>query len=363
MVIMIVKMKKQKLIIITIVFVLLTTLVFFLGWTEKTRRISPTSTLISVKPIIKEVLDYIESQHLNDGFYNYLAHYNEQCEVKEGETICPYGGEWTFPQTNAWTSLAYLAGYQALGEVKYLDLAKRDMDRLILHCESKPEDCLWVLVQAAKLYQESGDSRYLDFLKKEGEILLVTSNPKPMLLDIETRQLAILYKVTGNNRYLKEAIKRFGLSENNLAGQESLYKTDQFSFPQKACWQTLAKVELAQQTGNMTYLEEVKTFLDKANIIANFDQFPHPVEIQPCIETYFELAKASNEARYNQEGDELLGKFIETFWDGKEKKLIYGEGGTIFNPYPELRTYSQKYVVLTDSAYSVYLLAYYLQGP
>lgn len=356
--------KKQKLIIIIVILILLLSLIFFLSGREKAReerrvfppvlKVSPTP--IPVKPMVKEILDYIESQRLNDGFYNYLAHYEEQCKIKEKEMVCPFDGEWTFPQTNAWTSLAYLAGYRTLGDPKYLDPAKRDMDRLILHCENKPNDCLWTLVQAAKLYQETGEIHYLDFLKKEGELLLTKSDPNPLLLDIETRQLAILFGVTGDNRYLDEAKKRLKLSEESFSQREILYQSQEFIFPQKACWQTLAKLELARQTKDKTYLEQVKNFLDKANIIANFDQFPHPIEIQPCLETYFELTKTSGEEQSYQEGKELLEKFIETFWDGNTTRLIYGEGGTIFNPYPERLTYAQKYVVLTDSAYLAYLL-------
>jgi len=359
--------RKQKVMAIIILIISLLLLVF-LGkksllkppGTAPASEISPTPTPILVKPIIKEILDYIETQRLNDGFYNYLAHYNEQCEMKEGEMVCPYQGEWTFPQTNAWTSLAYLSGYQVLGEQKYLDLAKRDMDRLILHCESKPEDCLWVLVQAGKLYQETGDSHYLDFLKKEGGMLLGTqSSSQELLLDIEIRELAILYGVTGDSRYLEEAQKRLKLSEDNFNQREFLYKTEeQFLYPQKACWQTLAKIELGKQTEDKTYFEEVKAFLDKAKVMANFERFPHPIEIQPCMETYFELAKATGGRKYYQEGRNLLEKFVTTFWDGKDAKLIYGEGGTIFNPYPARLTYAQKYVVLTDGSYSLYLLSY-----
>ena len=324
-------------------------------------KITPSPLPTPAMPTIKEILDYIESQHRDDGFYNYLSHYDEQCKQKEGETVCPFEGEKMFPTTNAWTALAYLSGYQALGNPEYLNLAKRDMDKLIAYCQNNPEECLWVLVQAARLYEISADSRYLDFLKMEGEILLTTSDPYPLLLDIETRQLAMLFGITNDKRYLEEAKRRLVLSENNFGQREVLYKTgEDFPFPQKACWQMLAKLEISKQTDDKTYLEEVKNFLAKANlnIMANFISFPHPIEIQPCIETYFELAKISGEKKYYQEGKFLFEKFIKTFWDGKETKLIYGEAGTIFNPYPDRRHYSQKHVILTDSAYSAYLLGF-----
>ena len=323
-------------------------------------KITPSPLPTPAMPTIKEILDYIESQHRDDGFYNYLSHYDEQCKQKEGETVCPFEGEKMFPTTNAWTALAYLSGYQALGNPEYLNLAKRDMDKLIAYCQNNPEECLWVLVQAARLYEISADSRYLDFLKMEGEILLTTSDPYPLLLDIETRELAMLFEITGDSRYLEEAEKRLKLSKENLSQREVLYQSGEFSFPQKACWYNLARLEIAKQTGDKAYLEEVKNFLAKANvnIMANFISFPHPIEIQPCIETYFELAKISGEKKYYEEGKLLFEKFIETFWDGKETKLIYGEGGTIFNPYPLRKTYAQKYVVLSDTAYSAYLLGY-----
>lgn len=323
---------------------------------------TPSPTFPSFEQIMKENLDYIESQYRTDGFYNYLAHYNQQCEQKEGETVCPFEGKEMFETTNAWTALAFLGGYQALNQEKYLNLLKRDLDKLISFCQGKPEECLWVLAQVAKVYETTSDSRYLEFLKTEGELLLVHSNPKPLLLDIETRELALLYGLTGDNRYLEEAKKRLKLSQETFSQRELLYQVDQFSFSQKACWQTLAKVELSKQSGETGYFQEVKDFLVKAKININFSQFPHPIEIQPCIETYFELAKVSGEQEYYQEGKMLLKRFVEVFWDSKEVALIYGEGGTIFNPYPDRLHYSQKYVILTDSAYSAYLLGYFKES-
>lgn len=324
-----------------------------------TPKLTPTAIPTPPFPytrVIEETLAYIQSQYRDDGFYNYLAHYDEQCEEKEGKTVCPYEGERMFPQTNAWTSLAYLSGYRSLGDQKYLDLAKRDMDRLILHCESSPRDCLWVLVQVARFYQETKDSRYLNFLKQEGEILLTTSDLSPILLDIESRELVLIYQITGDNRFLGESKKRLVSAEN--FPRETIYTAYEkdktvISFDSDICWLNLARLDFYKVTGQSEYLQKVKDFFDPAAEFHYKKAFYYLSQSQPCIESLLDLSQITQEKKFINFASSWVKTLIDQNWDSKSDKKKYGEGGFLV-----IADLNQKpYLILTDASYMVYLLA------
>ncbi len=367
----------QKFFVVGFVFVLLI-IVFLLGErvsilsqiTRQAQLTPPTPPATFAESITKkevrkstmqQILSYIGSQYRADGYYDYLAHYDDQCITKAGKKDCPFNGERMFPTTNAWTALAYLSSYRAFATSQDLDLATRDMDKLMLYCGTNQKECLWVLVQAADLYNVTKQPRLLAFLREEGEELLRTKESDYfMLLAIESRELALLYGLTQDPRYLQQANVRFDHARQRLLAQRSLYHNKQGTafFPEQGCWYALSAVELARQTSQVSYGDEAQKFLTQAQIYSHFSDFPNPVEIQPCIESYFQLSKLLGDQRYYQYGEGLLKKFVDRFWDGGEVKKKYGEGGTLLNPDPKRSAGGENYVNLTDSAYTAYLLQF-----
>ena len=104
------------------------------------------------------------------------------------------------------------------------------------------------------------------------------------------------------------------------------------------------KALLRRDTKNDIIRNNTFVFLDNGKIQQNFNLFYNPLQIQPCIEAYFLIG--------NREiGKKLLDLFMTNFYDGANSKLIYGVGGTIF-----ARSEKSKMIILTDSAYTLYLL-------
>lgn len=298
------------------------------------------------KEIIKEAITYVESQRRPDGFYDYIARYDEQCTLKDGKKTCPFGGTRMFETTNSWTALAHFAAYKALGDKSELQKANRDLTKLTDWCSLDPKKCLWVLAQPAIIYQDTKDPKILDFLKSQGEVLFSSiPSTNTMLVAIESRELALLYEIFQDTKYLNASNNRLALASRGLNDQQNIYGSSPLKFAESSCWISLANGQLSTATKNEKEKSNTLAFLDNGKILQNFNNFYNPVQIQPCIETYFQIGS-------NTEAKNLLEKFIVGFYDGGETKLIYGEGGTVFQQNSRL-----KMIVLTDSAYTVFLLS------
>lgn len=355
----------KKLLIIAVAAVILViivaALVFFLTGSNKKQSNIPTTvsdsfpyTVVNAKgekntevirEMAAEISDYVLSQRQADGYYNYLAHYNEQCEEENGEDKCPFSGVNMFETTNAWTALALFSGSQILDDPQLLDEANKDLVKLQEYCAQDRTQCNWVLAQPAIIYQATENLELLEFLKLQGEILL-TSPPSDdaMLTAIEARELALLYEITQDTRYIVAAQNRLNLASQKLNDQPDLYPETTQRFAQSSCWVSLANAEISKTTQNSQGDTNTQAFLQNGNIEENFKSFPSPIDIQPCVESY---ALSGNSSQTNT----LTEKFIQNFYDGKERKLIYGKGGSVFQPYTDSR-----FVVLTDSAYTGFLL-------
>ena len=298
------------------------------------------------KEIIKESIAYIESQRRPDGFYEYVAHYDEQCTLKDGKKDCPFGGTRMFETTNAWTALAHFAAYKALGDKSELEKANRDLAKLIDWCAPDPKKCLWVLAQPAIIYQDTKDPKILNFLKPQG-LALLSSAPSTdtMLVAIESRELALLYEIFQDSKFLSASNNRLSLASRGLNDQQNIYINTPIKFAEYSCWVALANGELSVATKNAEKKNNTLVFLENGKILQNFSNFYNPIQIQPCIETYSLIGS-------DVEAKNLLDKFILGFYDGKKEKLIYGEGGTVFQ-----QKNNSKMIVLTDSAYTIFLLS------
>jgi len=331
------------------------------SFAQPTKSLKQAQEIYDKKQILNKSLNYIQSQYRPDGYYNYISH--ELCQVVSGQKKCPFGGQNMFPTTNAWTALAYLGAYDILNDQYYLSLAKRDLEKLMDHCQNQPKECLYVLVQFAKFYQITKDTKYLSFLKNEGTVLLSVSDPDPMLKDIEIRELLILHKLTKNQSYLNEAKKRLKESDDSWLQRSILYyrvskEGKKVPIPKTVCWNTLAKLQLYEILKQDSYLQEVKETLNNSQLTTLFSLFEHPYQAEPCIETYFQLANLTGNQGFGQTARQLLNQFTENFWDEKNKKLIFGENGIAYitKSLPDVPK-NKKMVILSDTGYFIYLLS------
>lgn len=295
----------------------------------------------TIKEMAQEISKYVLSQRLPDGYYNYLAHYKEQCVGDE----CPFNGVDVFKTTNAWTALALFSASQILDDPSLLTQAKTDLNKLEEFCAIDRKECNWVLAQPAIIYKTTQDPELLEFLRIQGETLL-SSEPsdKAMLTAIEARELALLYELTQDTRYIVAAQNRLLLSSQKLDSERDLYPSQTLKFSESSCWVSLANAQLASTTQNEQEKNNTKVFLGNGRISEHFNYFYQPITIQPCIESYAIIGDSSQTKT-------ILMQFIQNFYDGQKRKLIYGEGGTIFQPDTE-----SKLVGLTDSSYTLYLL-------
>ncbi len=295
-----------------------------------------------IKEMAKEISDYVLSQRRDDGYYNYLAYYKEQCVGEK----CPFNGIDMFKTTNAWTALALFSASQILEDSSLLSQAKTDLNKLEEFCAIDRKECNWVLAQPAIIYQTTQDPELLEFLRLQGETLLSSApSDNTMLVAIEARELALLYEIFQDTRYIVAAQNRLFLASRGLENNVDLYSENTTRFAQASCWVSLANTQYATITNNNQEKLNSKVFLENGKINEYFKNFNSPIEIQPCIESYVLLGEAPI-------AKDLLTKFIEKFYDGEKRKLIYGEGGTAYQPGSEL-----EWIVLTDSSYTEFLLS------
>lgn len=307
-----------------------------------------TAPVFENEEVVSQILSYIQTQKRPDGFYDYIF------QLKDSQTK---GLEKSYPTTNAWTALAFASGYKVFNEGKYIDLADADIEALYTYCQQNKSQCLWVLWQLDKIsdFVKSDLARSL-YLQLGDELMVTSQKDDLMLLSIEVRELAQLYRLTNDNRFLTEAENRYASAKENFTKQPIVYQTGESVFPHHACWFTLAALELSQITQNNQESADARNFIDQAAIEQNFDKFQYPVEVMPCLETYFVLSQTYSNSYYGS-FQTLMDKFSNKAFDGAGKNLLYGKGGIIFDLKGNKNSREGNLVNLTDSAYMAYLLS------
>lgn len=319
---------------------------------------SITNSKQTEKAIAKASLDFIQNLRRADGYYDYISRYDSQCKTVGGKKTCPFNGLRVFETTNAWSMLAYLGGYTIYNDRNFLDLAIKDFQKLDEWCKLYPKHCSWVLVQPILLQNISPDPSLLAFINREGNDLLTAQSDNLMLTSIEARELAMLHKLTGEQKYIDAAQNRMVQAKVRLATQTDLYHVHESQLKRQSCWYALAGAQFLTQKSSIVSQDEIVQMLTGADLEKNLINIAEPIEVQPCIEAYFLLAEATGNETYHAYGQRLLNQFIDRFWDNPKKPLLYGEGGTIMNSRPDLVKHDGDFVLLTDSAYTVYLLSY-----
>lgn len=377
------RFSKKLLIILLLIIIIITSVVIFLLLPEN----SPIKTVLkqqkdnaseltqnpnqplegllqteeNIKFVSSETADYIESQRNPDGSYNFFAHPEENCELINGIEECPFGGEKTDMRVNGWTSLGNFAAFKTTENEKYRSRMERDLQTLYTWCDTQPPgECLWVLTQLEIIYKDTKDPLLLDFLSKQLELLLnSTPSTDIMLRSIEARELALGYEIFNDVRYLNAASIRSSSarsevqsSENNIYPTISPYP----KLPIYACWYYLADAEIARVTIDEELSRKTLNELNQAKIFTNFSYFSYPGAIQPCIEAYHILGEALHIENANNDYTALVDTFMNSFYDNPKNKIIYGEGGTVFYPRNISKNFGKKYVLTSDTSYTLYLL-------
>lgn len=305
---------------------------------------------------IVTIVKYIESQRRQDGFYNYVAHYDEQCTITGGVKKCPFEGQQMFQTTNAWTALAHYAAFKVTGDSAELDKSNRDLTKLMDWCAKDSSQCLWVLAQPAIIYQDTKDQKILTFLKKESEIL-VNSAPSDnlMLVGIEARELGIIGGITKDQAIIEKAKQRVAVASNMLSKQKDMYRNAKISFGTSSCWVALANTSLLSRN-DIQSIANNRKFLDNGKIGDHLSELFNPIQIHPCIESYISLYEISGSIGDLTTAKLLLSKFREEFYDGPAQKLAYGEGATMLYPKSYNGTGGlKKFSDLTDTSYTAFL--------
>lgn len=347
--------------------VILVALLVFLFLPQKVSKNGTSGQVIRREDIVdslhaedysKVILNYISTQSQPNGYYQYLAHYDELCVLLNGKTSCPFNGSKVFATTNAWTALAYYSAYAIKEDNDLLLKAQKDIEALRTYCDSHTDECRLVLTQPYLLYEKTSNEIYRNFmLQNTQDILNESSVDVPMVQAIESRELMNYYLLTGDKKYLTASQSRLQKAKNLLSKSAPIYVTKEGQiFRSGACWVTLAQSAQGRSDTNSQELHEAEAFLESTNVYGHANAINLSIELQPCIDTYFELANVTKNYSYTDTGRYLLKNFLESFWDGPSMKKLWGEGGTLSTSSMAQDTPLYKHVNLTDSAYTLYLI-------
>ncbi len=314
---------------------------------------------IDAKKIVQESAKYLTSQKRDDGYNNYIAHFDTVCN---NSAQCPFGINNVLPINNSWSALGFYSASKVLNDKSYLELAKKDLVNLNQYCTSNIEECLWVLAQPSIIQKDEKGTIMTALLNEAGEKLLSKSDANNiMILSIEARELALLYSLTSNSKFIEEAQKRIQLaqivvsaaySQNNNSLQQSLN-------PLQACWYTLGSAEIARATGKPEYLQEALRIEKDLEFKSTVLNSHFSVYIEPCVETYILLSELTADTYYKDQAYIIFKQLIENFWDSSERPLVWGEGGITTVSKKNLSSIQpielSKQVNVTDTSYFLYL--------
>ncbi len=319
----------------------------------------PTLSKETIKEMAREISAYILSQRTPDGYYNYIAHFDEVCPANLSSEDCPFSDN-LFETTNTWGALGLYSANRILDDPKLLEEAIKDIEKLDEYCQKDRIQCNWVLVQPAIVYKQTKSAQILNFLQAQSSSLVEsTPSENPMLSAIESRESTLLNNLLPNSRLADQAALKLSFASTKLQeSNQNAYYQSQTHFKAGSCWVALASIEL--ELASTKNFSNVSTFLENGKLVENFSQFKTPLEIQPCIESYLILYSETGDKNNFVKAQTLMNLFLDDFYDGKDTKKIYGEGGTKFSNMTN-DEHSEKMVVLTDSAYTLYLLSLFYE--
>jgi len=337
---------KSYFIVVAIVLVAAVALIFY-----QYKNANTQTTKLTGLEIAKISYGLFDKMRRPNGWY----YYYERCKEDGNFWECRIDSD-SYPQTNAWVMLANLGLYDQTGEQKYLDNANNEMSILMNNCKDAGNtDCLWVLVQMAKLQKTTGNTNYLEKIKNFADKLMEVKTEKgSMMKGIEAREFAVVYGLTGNEKYLNESLSRLKETEEYLASDQVIYTINGLQAKQYSCIKEIAEMEIYKVTADKIHLNNVKAFFDAADAGSHGKSFYSLPAIQPCIEVLFSLYKETGDVKYWEQAYNITQYMITYRWDPplEEAKKYNGDGAFLFDIYEYNNTKT-----LTDTGYAVYLLS------
>lgn len=335
-------------------------------------RLSAKSSGVKIERNVQELslsvssssIENVLSSKRSDGKYNYINHQDYICRTNPSSSVCKSGFNQPYITNGAWAAYALLGAYQSYANPQYLSDALKETLALRTTCQNGNKECLWVLVQVVAVYDATQNPALLTFLKEQGELLLTTTDSNPMLKSIEARELALLYRLTLDKRYMDEAVKRANDVHVMFNDSNKHTRRSPYPYPMESCWYMLANYEIMKYLtpdAQKNYSADIYNFINNAQFEENWESFVHPVEIQPCIELTARMAAFTKYQKAADLSVKLWTMFVNDFWDSADKNINLGEGGTRYKKGPVTTDPVTRLVVLSDTAYTVYLSSLFAQ--
>ncbi len=303
---------------------------------------------------IENVLQHKQS----NGLYSYVRHQDYICKTNPSSSVCKGTFNQPYTTNGAWAAYALLGAYDSYENPQYLADAVKEVLALRATCHGGNTECLWVLVQVVAVYDRTQNPLILAFIKEQGELLLKTTSPNSMLKSIEARELAMIYRLTLDKRYVDEAAKRARDVHEMFQDTSTYTRRSPYPYPMESCWYMLANYEIMKYLkpeSQKAYSADIYTFINNAQFEKNWGSFVHPIEIQPCIELTARMAAFTKYQKAADLSSTLWTMFVNDFWDSADKNINLGEGGTRYKKGPVTTDPTTRLVVLSDTAYTVYL--------
>lgn len=352
-------LKKKKLLAL-VVFLIILSMGAVVLWTIQ-RSSSPEigsnpSEIDYVVDNANTVSGYISEQRNNDGSYKYQGYEEDTCPIVDGILKCSFLPDNTSFPVKTWAAFGYWSSYKTSQDTARLALARQEVLELIQWCRLTNENCAYLLAQMTYINRDLQDETINEFLKEQANILI--ENPPSvdlMLRAIEARQLGLIGEALSDINLINSSIQRLSLVNELLQAQSYDYTTGRQVLPRGACWATLAQVELSRITNDSSGIVNGAEYLLQSNRLTDVREFENPVQLQPCIETFFLAYKSTGYINYQNLGIELYNLLYEDFFDGPDNPIKYGNGGTTFISRARIENGEDINIFLADTAYTNYL--------
>lgn len=297
--------------------------------------------------IAGKISTYMDTQRNPDGFYNYTSNCGDNCSFDQ-----------VYNNANTWTTYANIGMYQATGDSKYLDAAKRDADTMLAWCSQDSVQCIRVLYQIDRLYQITGDRKYSDFVTSEARVLIGPNNPytytddpaAAMYSSIDSIELADAYNISGDGTLLSASLEKLSNADAKSKGGQLIFESNGNKFYVYGCWPQLAKLRLFGVTGDKKYLDGVKAFADAYDMPQMLPSLWFMTDMEPCIDVYQQLGQITGDKAYTDGSNAMITYVLKNFWDTPASVKVAGDNAI-------KSTQDQTYESITDSSYMVYLLS------
>lgn len=309
--------------------------------------------------IAKQSLSFLDKMREPDNMYSFYLKY-ASCK-DNNNTICEKTKiKGNVPSLNTWATFVYLNLYRSTGDNSYLNKAKNEADlTMSLSGDAAP----LVLIPIYEMYQETKDKKYLDFINENGPKILNASSKDFLTKTVEAKILTIMFSLTQDLKYLNEAKVRIFQAEATLKNVTHHHLGVAYSFNDQVVYRPQCLIQIAKMNyylvrNEQNYLDEVVSFLDKAEV----GGFPQLIQattfINGCIEALMMAHQITGKDSYRVQAENMMNFLLSARYDSEERKLIDGDNGFLFvdNAFRvNQEDINRKYTA--DTAYTIFLLS------